>query len=626
MVRAVSIYRSQMRVPEYRAPEIRPVDMSSGLAEVGDELSQFAKREQARDFQDRELGLVTGVSELKARVRDMPWREREKAFDSGLRDLQSRFVSAPGAREVQDQARVTFQRLMLANREALTEGIRRDEGDESIASTLEALERLKGDAAKGNADERALAKESGRKLIGHLRERRFVDDIKAVNLARQFLGDVDEFAAKGAIGKNPWRTGQVLGDQAEAQRAFPDLSPLQLQSLHGEAQREARHREAEARARAAEQRAMSAKVEADRREAEAKLTELVGALNLVGSGAPLDPRSAQDRKAVDLAWGAKAETVGEDMKLPALIGFADQVGMIPDAGKKMIRGLLRSGSDQNVLAAVEAIGRIKTVNPELLNDFAREDLNLATSVLAQADGGVDPALALRRYREGLQVDETTRKVRLQHFSEAVKAAPDDASRTLREATGGEASWLALLGGEWRTDAEVPAEAAEEFNRLRREEFVRTGNMDGATRFAKDSVSRVYGVTTLGGGRAVTKYAPEKLYGSPKLSLKENAEWIKEQALSEAKAVLGDVPEGQVSLTPAKRVGPDGLPGYVITITTEDGRMVTPERNGRPLLFVPDFKSSPAASKKKAEEKRAVDAAREEKEWQRRTVDIQRGAY
>lgn len=413
----------------------------------------------------------------------------------------------------------------------------------------------------------------------------------------------------GLVEKDPWSTAKRLQD-GEFDALLDDQARI---TAFNAAQSEVHRREAEARAQQAEQRAIAKAVEKERQDAEKKQIALVQALNLVGSGAPLDPRSTEDRKAVDLAWETKAETVPERERLAALVQFSGQVGMVPDAGKRLIRGMLRSSDDQSVLAGVEFVGRLKTVNPDLERDFAAQDLQVAQSVLAQTSGGVDAQTALRRHREGRQVDDPTRLARLAQFKKELDADPDGAAVALRSATGGEADWAALLGGEWVSNAAVPAEAAAHFNELRRDEYVRTGDLAAATRFAANSMKNVYGVSELTGGRAISKYAPEQLYGSPKLSVRENAEWIREQAKADAAKVLGEIPDGVVTLTPGRRVGPDGRrPAYIISITKPDGTIVTPERNGRPLLFVPDFKATTAQKRLDDEAAAPRDAARADK--------------
>jgi|JI10StandDraft_1071094.scaffolds.fasta_scaffold89030_2 hypothetical protein len=650
----------QIRVPVLEAPTVQRVDVSSGLYAAADAAREIETAIQdahdANMLLEKRSEITNTLETAREENAKLPLPERDAHWLKVQQDIMGKVAPTKGSPRVYLQLRGETDRMLGAVSADVKHQNLMALSDHNIAQADDTNARLMRQAASAKTpQERKIAVDAIVSTNSTLQLGGFITEGKMRARNQAALEELDIVSAKRAIKANPLAAKKAF----DSPDNYVHLSPAQILALKEDADREARDQRSAFLARAegvvtgeqvrinrfangqgeysqADLDRMKGTIGVDafnrlqmqyddaRRGVDQRVSEVSGSLQAVQSGRPLDPKSNDDRKAVDLVWGANSATMPEDQRLDGLVQFSKRVGMVPEQGKKMIRGSLRSANDQQVMAGVELVGRLKNENPALLDDFSKEDVRIALSVLSQTEAGVKPEEALKRYREGLTLSDAVKDVRVREFSDEVKSNPGNAVNALRRATGGEASWGALLGGRWVSDADVPPEAVEEFHRVAREEYARTGNMDSANKFAAESLRRVYGVSELSGGRAVTRYAPEQWYGNRSLSASDNAQWIREQAMSEATTVLGHAPEGTLSLVPARRVGDDGRPAYIVNITKPDGTIVTPERNGKPLMFVPDFKQSPAAKQLQDKNTGKIKAAKDARQFELDTVNAPRG--
>lgn len=346
------------------------------------------------------------------------------------------------------------------------------------------------------------------------------------------------------------------------------------------------------------------------------------------AGLAIDEKDPQQKRGLDQHYRenfapALADLAPQD-RTKQQVAFAVTFGAVPETLKSEIRAGLRASSDDLVLEAANMVAALKQENPRLLDGMAKEDLDLATRILSHTDLGVAPKKALEAVREAERVPEPVRAVRAQEFK--ALTSDEDADAALRNVTGGESSWGALLAGEWKTAADVPASAREEFKRLRRDEFMRSGDLGAADVYARETMKRTWGLSMMTGRPTVTKWAPERWYGSPQLSSSENWEWISGQAAADLKKATGSLPEGTMLLQPhPSRKAPDGRPAYQVIIQKPNGLYDVPKgKDGRPVVFIPDLNKVEAGAKVKAKQAEKLRRAREANDFKKRQSELPLG--
>ena len=339
---------------------------------------------------------------------------------------------------------------------------------------------------------------------------------------------------------------------------------------------------------------------------------------IAGEGLAMDPRSERDRKAVDAHYAltAKAwERAVPQEQMERTLRYASQpgVGMLPTPVKTSLRGWLRAGTPEQKVMAADMMARIRSTNPQLLNDIADEDLAAGNLVGVYASYGVPATEAVRLAEEGLRAPKAEREARAGQYGELVKKAPAK-DFLVRELNG---NWVyrALPGG----NPEIPAPLVEEFDRLSRVEFERHGNMEAARKTALDTVGRVWGVTRLGGSHRWMKGAPEAFYGAPGLDGEANAKWMGEQLVADLQASGGlfDPNAGPLERRTVLAVDPygrvdheTGRPLYTVMLKGSNGHLnPVLASDGKPLPWRPDWSASPEFKRREAEQLRRIEEAR-----------------
>lgn len=328
-------------------------------------------------------------------------------------------------------------------------------------------------------------------------------------------------------------------------------------------------------------------------------------------GAPLDPKNADDKKAVNLLYDATKATwanLEPDQVFAQQVNFAYQKGIVPEEMQAGVRGGLRSGNPQQAEAAAKTITTLRSLNPQLLNDFAAEDISLGNQIASLIDYGVPADKAIEQAQEALKVSPMQRDARGTAFDALVKATPDT-------------KWIeGKLNSVWTSDPTVDPVMAGEFHALSKQEYEKTGDIEAARQTALDEITNVWGRTEVGGDRRYMKFAPEKYYGVPEMSPSENAKWMNEQLLSDVTKDAMRDPANPITLDrllvvpDPTRTGPGGAPRYRVAIKGTDGVYYgMTKSNGDPELWNPDWSISAERTRQDAARQAKVDAARKMRE-------------
>jgi hypothetical protein len=361
----------------------------------------------------------------------------------------------------------------------------------------------------------------------------------------------------------------------------------------------------------------------------------------INGGAPLDPALPDDKKALDLHYDMTAKTwagLPADQVIARSIQYSQKVGMVPTPVKSLIRGGLRGGNADQAMIAANTVAQLRNDNPQLLNDFAEDDLRLATLISSYTDDGVPPVQALQMAKDQMKMAPNLRDARVAEFNLQMGRTEADRQAKAVQLIEGKVNSL------WQADPTVDPVMRQDFMRLAQDEYVRTGNLGAAVTMALQNVDKVWGRTEVGGGgRDVDnkrlpafrymKYAPETIYGLKQLTPGENAKWINEQLMEDVRGIVLEagkvsagaspmeaaaVTAGRVQTMPQREpakvdmrnvfVSPDpsrrdrfGRPMYVVGYEDENGvmRQVTGP-NGEAMRWAPDWERSAARMSKQAD--------------------------
>lgn len=353
---------------------------------------------------------------------------------------------------------------------------------------------------------------------------------------------------------------------------------------------------------------------------------------LFGRGLVADPKSKEDKKSIDLAFDATMQEYKDltpAQQLDRGIEFATQKGMVPEPLKATIRGGLHSGNAEQAVLAADTVKRLRNANPALIADIGDEnDLRLANTIGAYTDAGMSPAVAVQRATEAMKVGKTERDAREADYDLQRGKTPADRLAS-------DKSWISgKLDGWFQADPNVDPVMAGEFNEIAKMEFGRTGNLDASRQTALDSINRVWGRTRIGaGGLQYMKFAPEKFYGLPSLSDKENGRWMSDQLLENVGHLVHADPDNPITsdrlvIAPdSTRVAPDGRPVYTVSIVNPRGTLdAVVDAKGKYLAWAPEWSSSPAGKRLEDDRAAALTAAREARSLGQGAPLFDPGAY
>jgi hypothetical protein len=328
-------------------------------------------------------------------------------------------------------------------------------------------------------------------------------------------------------------------------------------------------------------------------------------------GAPLDPKSDYDKKALNFHYGIVSKGWAPAETYQRGIAYSAVHGMIPEQLKGTIRGGLHSGRPELMVSSANAIDQLRNTNPALVNEIGDEsDMRAATMISAYTRAGVNAQEAVRMSTEALKVPKAVQEVRKEEFDLA-------RGKDVTERRNADDDWLKQqLNSFWRIDpSNIPGEMRQDFDLVTRSEYEKTGSLEAARLRGLDHVNKIWGQTRIGGDNRYMRYSPERFYGLPTLSLNENTQWIGEQLVADLKkGALPDpdhpIDTGRVRLEHAyDRATPDGRPGYyVFLVSPIDKKRIdqVKDLNQNGMLWAPDWDKSPEKARRGEEQQRKTE--------------------
>lgn len=336
----------------------------------------------------------------------------------------------------------------------------------------------------------------------------------------------------------------------------------------------------------------------------------------------IDPKNADQMKAVDADYLGQAKlwtTPSVDpaggaeipAKTPAQIrdltlGYVTKLGVVPEALQGQIRGQLRNGGNEQMAASADMLEQFRQINPALLDDFSKPDIERATAITDQVNAGVPIPQAVKNTLEQQQVAPTVTDSRTKAYDDLTKPPT---GQTRLQATQGEiqgaanSTWQRFVP--FKTNPAVPPEMAGDYDLLKRDAYLRTGDMGQAQKSALDSIGRTWGQSAINGTVTWMKTPPENFYSAPAkyaLTPEQNTDWMKDQLVQDFTkgGVMVDASAGAVkdrlSVVPSNRVNAQGQPLYQVMFKDSMGNIgpaVSTDKNGQtvPTLWAPDWETS-----------------------------------
>lgn len=329
--------------------------------------------------------------------------------------------------------------------------------------------------------------------------------------------------------------------------------------------------------------------------------------NSLATGAPLDPKNKDHKKAVDATFDTMWPSVSTMLASPetrargiqVITDFAGKTTVLPERVESQIRADLRSPDPARVASAAELTDRIASVNPRLLDGFDKKDVDLAVVANQNIRAGVDQkrAVDMAQTKVNAADDPEIERRKAWVASEAGKDA-------IAKRVDGDLADLSrgVFGRvlNWNFNAtELPDGLKAEYQNLAEQNYLRTGDADSARALAKQDIMKVWGRTEIGGDRWM-KYAPENFY---KVGADDDGGWIKKQLIREVKEkhafdekTFNADKQIRLAVTPegarARDANGNPAPFYVVQIV--DGGVLKELRDAKTGTLVywrPDWKSS-----------------------------------
>jgi hypothetical protein len=338
-------------------------------------------------------------------------------------------------------------------------------------------------------------------------------------------------------------------------------------------------------------------------------------------GAPLDPKSKYYRKALDFHYSRVAKTwaaAAPEQVVDRSVAYAAQYGMVPETLQSTIRGGLHSGQADKAVLATEIVSRLRNSNPQLLNEFAEEDLRLANGIRAYQESGMPAEQAYQRATESMKVSKAEKEARAEEWKTVRGKTEEDRRRSDERFINSKQNSIFM-----DDPNNVPSVMRREFADIAKSEFERTGNLDASRQMALDTINRVWGRTGVGAdGLRYERLAPEKFYGIPTMTQEQNSAWMNEQLVADvSRGAFVDpkfpITANRILIRPALKSAPDGKPVYHLMLQDAAGifhnvTVTGPDGKEKLREWVPDWSRSAEAQRQREGRTLTIDQLRQQR--------------
>lgn len=282
----------------------------------------------------------------------------------------------------------------------------------------------------------------------------------------------------------------------------------------------------------------------------------------VDSGVGLDPKSKDDRAAVDAWFARRAQGMQPDDLQGLIITTATRTGIIPPAVVGQLNSAAR-GSPERMAWAAGTFQTLDQQAPQVLDELPGDTTRSLRLMSQYTSAGYGPADAHRRVAADLQVTDQVKTEREKFVREGGDRSPAElAWADFRDSRARPDQSFWERGKQGLDDADLALPVKADYQRAYANAYRITGNNEASRAEAAADIAKRWWVTDVDGKRRWMQYAPEMVYGGRD---RASAEWLGQQLVDQAAQASGlpaDKVRGTLSLVAdplTTRAASAGLP-------------------------------------------------------------------
>lgn len=314
----------------------------------------------------------------------------------------------------------------------------------------------------------------------------------------------------------------------------------------------------------------------------------------------IDPKSTEDKKAVDLTYEKVLLPKVDSVEAPAakkqiITNFVDKMGIVPESLRGKMRGVFRGDDVDQKIFYADLVGRIQDAKPQALDDFDDKDITQAIMINEMVKAGTPNEQAVEKVQkltEGINAGRL--EILKEDFSNLVEDKGTEVQINSQKVINivqdtfdeGVFSMNASLPNQ---QLGVEEAAVKEYKDLYKTWYLNTnGDTELAKKQAQKALKRTWGTTGVNRkSKQLTKYPIEKAY--PGMGTKE----IKEDLMSDVRKIhaFKDVSPDDVYIQWDPRITGreySKYPRYRILAENEEGLLDPVIFEGKDNLWRPDY--------------------------------------
>tara|TARA_R110000803_G_scaffold52732_2_gene108465 strand:- start:3672 stop:6497 length:2826 start_codon:yes stop_codon:yes gene_type:complete len=298
-----------------------------------------------------------------------------------------------------------------------------------------------------------------------------------------------------------------------------------------------------------------------------------------------------------------------EKSLQATVDIMKKVGGIPRSISQGIKkGLSPGAQPEQAIASADMIARIRKAHPGFAGEFSSSEFSLGMGINVLISNGMNPKTAYEQEMKNRQAEgEVGRDIRKKNwYTELSKdkgTRSDKGNNILHKwlyaaakeinDTEDDPRWADALDG--IKPENLPPAFVAAFHEFASNHYANSGGTEmakkDAGRIALAWMSGTWGKSYFGNPDGkLSLRPPELMYGVPNLTPKENAEWQKEQLISDmskGSPMYGTGWKQRVRLITHPSRSNEGRPTYIISVRGTDNKIHT-----LPMPWSPNFDTSP----------------------------------
>lgn len=304
----------------------------------------------------------------------------------------------------------------------------------------------------------------------------------------------------------------------------------------------------------------------------AQLEKVAGALQ---GTAYLDPKDAQDKKAIDFTYqnAVKQQMAGlePEAQKSMLLNYIEKVGVVPTSVQATLRGVFRGANPNDKVFYADLIGRIQETKPQALDDIEDKDIAQAVMINELVKSGTPNLEAVARVED---MQKSLNPARISLLKEELKEARG--TQTLADKL--DRAKKTFSDSFFSFSPTLPSDPQLGYNQALINDYERTydswfiytnGDAKIAEEQTKKALGRLWGETTINGRSRLVKYPIEKAY--PNIDPAE----LRNKLVSEVKSIpkYKDIDESEIILQDTietARLWNTGQPTYRVVVKNKDG--------------------------------------------------------